>query len=84
VKNKSKFFKNIGWYSVFVDKKGEEIKAVAGKLTNSLPGSAKYLAAHQKAVTDLTKGLKDDELESYKKITKKWNNQGAPQKIQEK
>jgi hypothetical protein len=83
-KNKSEFFKSIGWYSVFVDKKGEEIKVAAGKLTDGLPGSAEYLAAHRKAATDLAKGLKDDERESYKKIAEKWNNQGAPQKVQEK
>ena len=82
-KNKSEFFKNINWYSVFVDKKAEEIKAAAGKLTNGLPGSAEYLAAHQKAATELAKVLKDNKLESYKKMAEKWNNQGTPPKIQE-
>jgi hypothetical protein len=57
VKNKSKFFKNIGWYSVFVDRKGEEIKAAVGKLTDSLPGSAEYLTAHQNAASDLVIGV---------------------------
>ena len=84
MKNESEFFKNINWYSVFVDKKAEVIKAAAGKLTNGLPGSAECLAAHRKAATELAKVLKDNELEGYKKMAKKWNNQGAPPKIQEK
>ena len=47
---------------------------MAGKLTNGLPGSAEYLAAHHKAATELAKVLKNDKLESYKKMAEKWNN----------
>ena len=74
MKNESEFFKNINWYFVFIDKEAEEIKSAAGKLTNGLPCSAEYLAAHRKAATELAKVLKDDELQSYKKMAEKWNN----------
>ena len=67
-----------------MDKKAEEIKVAAAKLTDSSPGTVEYLACHRKAATELRKRLKDTKLESYKTMAEQWNNQGAPVRIQEK
>ena len=67
-----------------MDKKAEEIKAAAAKLTDSSPGTLEYLTCHRKAAMELSKRLNDAELETYKVMAEQWNNQGAPVRIQEK
>jgi hypothetical protein len=52
-KKESEFFKDISLYSVFVEKKAEDIKEVTAKLTDGQPGTTDYIAHHCRTTAEL-------------------------------
>ena len=59
-----------------------EVEEVCRRITDSAPGTTKYLGGYQKALSEVLEGLTKEEEAEYRAMAKTWTKKSPPLEIQ--
>jgi len=59
-----------------------EVEEICRRITDSAPGTTKYLGGYQKALSEVLEGLTEEEEAEYRAMAKTWTKKSPPLEIQ--
>jgi hypothetical protein len=79
-----KYVKRWNLKSVVGFQRKADIQDVCRELTDSNPGTKKYIGGYQKALSKVVNELTEEEQEEYRAMAKEWTKRSPPVEVQRK
>jgi hypothetical protein len=81
--SKNKFERHWNMREVLNYQQNEDIKQRAAQISRALPGTKKYLASYQQALTQVMDELSDRERLELKQTAEEWSKGEVPKEVQQ-